>query len=287
MIKNLLLLARPHQYIKNIFIFAPLLFSFQFSTENTLDSILAFILFSMIASSIYILNDIMDIDEDKKHPTKKERPLASGLLSIDIAKKSFLILSILSLIVAFIFNQALFMVLFGYFVLNILYSLRLKHISIIDIIIISTGFVLRLFAGSVVIGVQLSMWIIIMTFLLALFLAIAKRRDDVLLSLSGKETRKNIDGYNLEFINASMVLMAGVIIVSYILYTVSNDVISRLHSSHLYLTAFFVILGIIRYMQITFVEQKSGSPTKIVLKDRFLQYTILFWLVSFIVVVKL
>ena len=125
-----------------------------------------------------------------------------------------------------------------------------------------------------------------MTFLLALFLAVAKRRDDVLLAFEGKETRKNIDGYNLEFVNAVMVFMAGVIVVAYVLYTVSDDVIHRLNSSNLYITAFFVILGVMRYMQITFVEGNSGSPTKLVLKDRFLQITILFWLASFFVIVK-
>lgn len=126
-----------------------------------------------------------------------------------------------------------------------------------------------------------------MTFLLALFLAIAKRRDDVILSNKGKETRKNIDGYNLEFVNAVMVFMSGVIVVSYILYTVSDDVIKRLHTENLYLTSSFVILGIMRYMQITFVEENSGSPTKIVLKDRFLQITILLWLLSFFLVVNI
>lgn len=126
-----------------------------------------------------------------------------------------------------------------------------------------------------------------MTFLLALFLALAKRRDDVLLFSQGKETRKNIDGYNLEFVNASMVLMGGVIIVSYILYAVSIDVINRVHTDKLYLTAFFVILGVMRYMQITFVEQNSASPTKIIVKDKFLQLTILSWIVSFMLVVKI
>lgn len=170
--------------------------------------------------------------------------------------------------------------------MNIAYSLGLKHITIVDIFIIASGFVLRLFAGASVIDNQLSMWIIIMTFLLALFLAVAKRRDDVLLSSQGKETRKNIDGYNLEFVNAVMVFMSGVIVVAYILYTVSDEVIERLNSQYLFLTTFFVILGIMRYMQLTFVEQNSGSPTKIVLKDRFLQITIMFWLASFFVVVK-
>lgn len=285
--KNIIKLLRPHQYIKNLFIFAPLLFSFHFMLNDVINTSVAFMLFSLLASSIYVLNDYMDIEEDKKHPKKKFRPLASGNVSKNSAKILIIILSSISLISAYLLNLHLFIVLMIYFILNIAYSLKLKHITIVDIFIIAMGFVLRLFAGASVIETPLSMWIIIMTFLLALFLALAKRRDDVLLSAEGKETRKNIDGYNLEFVNATMVFMSGVIVVSYILYTVSGEVLSRLHTQNLYLTSFFVILGIMRYMQITFVEQNSGSPTKIVLKDKFLKITILLWLVSFFVVVNI
>jgi len=284
--KDLLILLRPHQYVKNLFIFAPILFAFNFSQANILSSLYAFVLFSILASSVYILNDYLDIQEDKKHPTKCKRPLASGSVSLHHAQMMFLFLAATVFILSFLFSKELFIVLVAYFILNILYSLRLKHIPIVDIFIISTGFVLRLFAGALVTNTPLSMWIIIITFLLAIFLALAKRRDDVLLSLEGKETRKSIDGYNLEFVNAAMVLMSGVVILSYLQYTVSTAVIARLGSEYLYLTAFFVILGILRYMQITFVESASGSPTKIVLKDRFLQITILFWLLSFVGIAK-
>ena len=284
--KNIIKLLRPHQYIKNIFVFAPLFFSFTFIIKDIINTSIVFVLFSLIASSIYVLNDYMDIEEDKQHPKKKYRPLASGKLNKNTAKLLIVILSSVSLISAYFINKDLFIVLLMYFILNIAYSLKLKHITIVDIFIIATGFVLRLFAGASVINNNLSMWIIILTFLLALFLALAKRRDDVLLSSEGKETRKNIDGYNLEFVNATMVFMSAVIVVSYILYTVSDDVIKRLNTQYLYLTAFFVILGIMRYMQITFVENNSGSPTKLILKDRFLQITIILWLMSFFIIVK-
>ncbi len=284
--KAIIKLLRPHQYVKNLFVFAPLIFAFSFTTPNIINSLVVFILFSLIASSIYVLNDLMDIQEDRAHPTKKFRPIASGEVSTKTAKYLFISLSSFSLLLAAIFNFNLFLVLFAYFILNIAYSLKLKHISIVDIFIISTGFVLRLFAGSVATGIELSMWIIIMTFLLALFLSLAKRRDDVLLSLEGKDTRKNIDGYNLEFVNATMVLMSGVVIVSYILYTVSAGVTQRLHTEYLYLTSFFVIIGIFRYMQITFVENNSGSPSKIVVKDTFMKVTILLWILSFVGIIK-
>lgn len=284
--KDIFILLRPHQYIKNLFVFAPLFFSFDFTKNNIALTFLAFAIFSILASSVYIFNDLLDIEEDKKHPKKKFRPLASGRVSKQNAIILFLILSVASLGVSFFVNIHLFMVLLVYFVLNIAYSLGLKHIALVDIFIIATGFVLRLFAGASVMDISLSMWIIIVTFLLALFLALAKRRDDVLLSSQGKETRKNIDGYNLEFVNASMVLMAGIVVVSYVLYTVSPNVMQKFNSHYLYLTAFFVVLGIMRYMQITFVEENSGSPTKIVLRDRFLQVTIFLWIFSFVAIVK-
>ena len=229
----------------------------------------------------------MDIQEDKLHPTKRFRPLASGAIDKNFALILSITLASISLLIASFIEPFLAIVLGIYFILNVGYSLKLKHISIVDIFIISTGFVLRLFAGGVATGITLSYWIIIITFLLALFLALAKRRDDVLLSLAGKETRKNIDGYNLEFVNSTMTLMAGVIVVSYILYSISPEVVAKLHTHYLYLTTFFVVLGIFRYMQLTFVEEKTGSPTKIVVKDRFLKVTILLWLLSFFVVVKL
>ena len=280
-------ILRPHQYIKNFFVFAPLLFSFHFSLGDVINTMMVFTLFCLLASAIYVFNDYMDTEEDKQHPTKKFRPLASGKISKNSAKVLIIFLAMISLISAYLMNLNLFIVFVLYFTLNIAYSLKLKHITLIDIFIIATGFVLRLFPGSTISNTPLSMWIIIMTFLLALFLAIAKRRDDVLLSLKGKETRKNIDGYNLEFVNAVMVFMAGVLVVAYILYTVSEEIIQRLNTHYLYLTSFFVTLGILRYMQITFVEENSGSPTKIVLKDKFLQMTILFWLMSFYIVVNI
>lgn len=284
--RDIFKLLRVHQYIKNLFIFTPLLFSFSLNAQNNLNTLWAFLLFCVLASSIYIFNDLMDIKEDQAHPKKKFRPLANGSVSIKTAKMLILLLSLFSLSVSLVLSFKLFAVLLTYFILNILYSIKLKHISILDIFIIATGFILRLFAGWAVTGIELSIWIILMTFLLAIFLALAKRRDDVLLSLQGQETRKNIDGYNLEFVNASMVLMAGVVIVSYIQYTISAEVIERLGTHYLYLTSFFVILGVLRYMQITFVEQNSGSPTKIVLKDMFMKLTIATWLLSFILVVK-
>lgn len=196
------------------------------------------------------------------------------------------ILFVISLGGAMLLSASFAIILAIYIIMNIAYTFALKHISILDISIIAIGFVLRIYAGAVLIGNTPSMWIVLVTFVLALFLALAKRRDDCLLALDGKKTRKNIDGYNLEMVDAAMTLMAGVTVVAYIMYTVSPEVIERLGTHNLYITALFVIIGILRYIQLTFVEQNSGNPTKLVLKDRFLKITIMAWLISFIVVVK-
>ncbi len=281
-------LLRPHQYVKNIFILSPLFFSFKFrDTDLLFRVLLVTACFCLVASAIYILNDYLDIEEDRKHPTKKNRPLASG----KVPKNHALIIMVLLVVVGaggmtFVSINAL--ILTGIYVLNnILYSYRLKHVPLLDISMISIGFVLRLFIGEAA-GegeLPLSMWIILCTFLLAMFLAMAKRRDDVLLHKEGKQVRKSIDGYNLEFINGGMMIMASVTLVAYISYTISPDVTHRLGTENLYFTVFFVIIGILRYMQITFVEQKSGSPTKVLLKDLFLQLTLVGWVLSFIFLV--
>ena len=247
-----------------------------------LNVLIAFIAFSISASSIYILNDSLDIEEDRQHPQKKFRPLASG----DISKKTALVLMFILFIIGISMMGALsfqaFVILGAYITLNIVYSYYLKHIAIIDVTIIAIGFVLRLFVGSVVAEIQLSSWIILMTFLLSLFIALAKRRSDILIFLNtGNKMRNVIDGYNLEFTNAAMVIMASVIIVTYTLYATSIEVVQRAQSEYLYLTTLFVILGIMRYLQIVFVENEGGSPTEIFLKDKFIQITILVWTFSF------
>ncbi|SFV64031.1 UbiA prenyltransferase family protein [hydrothermal vent metagenome] len=284
-LSHIIKLMRPHQYVKNSFIFLPLFFALKITDLELLTySFIAFIAFSLSASAIYILNDYFDIEEDRQHPKKRYRPLASG----DINKKQAITLIIFLLGTGVSIMSQLSIsatiILLAYLSLNIIYTLSIKHIAILDITTIAIGFVLRLFVGSAVTGIYLSMWIVIMTFLLALFMALAKRRDDILIYLNtGKKMRKVIDGYNLKFIDGAMMIMASIVIVSYILYTTSKDVINRVdNGEYLYLTTLFVLLGIMRYMQITFVFENSGSPSEIILKDRFIQSTILCWILSFI-----
>jgi 4-hydroxybenzoate polyprenyltransferase len=284
--KNLFLslvrLIRPHQYVKNLFIFAPLFFSGALLDLNiAIQGGYVFILFSLLASSVYIFNDIMDVDQDRAHPSKKNRPIASGQVSVLLSVCVMLVFLLLAFLLAFFISANLLYIATLYILINILYSFKLKHYPIIDVSIIALGFVLRVFAGSTLLESSPSIWIVLMTYLLALFLAFAKRRDDVLLSNNGLHVRKSIDGYNLDFVNAAMIIVASVTIVSYILYTISDSVQIRLDSDYLYLTVFFVITGMLRYLQITFVENNSGSPTKVVLRDRFLKINTIAWILSF------
>ena len=281
--KYILALMRSHQYVKNLFIFLPLFFALRITDIVLLESAaFAFVAFSLAASGIYILNDYCDIEDDRQHPEKKDRPLATGAVSKPQAVKMMIFLLAAGFILMLLLSGKAAAVLAVYVTMNIAYSFFLKHIAILDVIIIAVGFVLRLFVGSYATGIPLSMWIVVMTFLLALFMALAKRRDDVLIYLdTGKKTRNVVDGYNLQFLDTAMGIMASVVIVAYTIYTTSAEVVSRVHSEYLYLTALFVIVGIMRYLQIAFVLKDSGSPTRIVLKDRFMQLTILGWGLTF------
>ena len=282
-----LTLLRPKDWAKNLFLFIPLFFSGDFFHWDLYPKlILGFIAFSLVASSIYIINDYRDIEDDKKHPEKKSRPLASG----NVSKPAALIICVLLLItgfaIAFFIRDKFLFVLGIYFILNLAYSFGLKTIPILDIIIVAIGFVLRIKSGAVIAMIGLTEWLNIMVFLLALFMAIGKRRDDVLLKLSsGTDMRKSIKGYNLEFLNVVLSLVCAVIVVAYFMYTMSPDVIRRMGTYRLYYTCLFVLAGILRYLQIIFVHSAAGSPTSILYKDRFIQISILLWITSFYLII--
>lgn len=279
-------LLRPKDWAKNLFLFIPLFFGREiFNPDKLISVFYGFIAFSCIASSIYIINDYRDREDDRKHPVKCKRPLASGAVSPTAA----LIICGLLLLLGFglswwIRDKFLFVVAI-YFFINLAYSLGLKSIAILDIMILAIGFVLRIKGGSVVSYVPLSEWIIIMVFLLAVFMAIGKRRDDVLLKLSsGTDMRKSIKGYNLELLNVLLALVCAVIVVAYFMYTMSEETVQRMGTSRLYYTCIFVLAGIMRYLSIIYVTADSGSPTKILYKDRFIQVTLLLWIASFILI---
>lgn len=283
-----LTLARPHQYLKNALIFAPLFFSGElYDTGALADTFLAFLAFCLAASAVYTLNDLCDAGSDRRHPAKRHRPVASGVISPARAGifGAALLLAALGLALA-LWNTGFSGALGVYLIVNAVYSLFLKHYSVADVLLIASGFVIRIYAGGLVAGVAVSEWLIVITFLLSLFLALGKRRDDLLLEEeAGAPLRKSLDGYNLEFVTHAMTMMAAVVIVGYILYTVSPEVEARHGSKYLYLTGFWVIAGILRYLQLTLVERKSGSPTWVLVHDVYLQLTILMWVLSFFVII--
>jgi decaprenyl-phosphate phosphoribosyltransferase len=282
-------LLRPSHWIKNFFLFIPLFFAGEiFNVAKIIELLIAFLAFSITASSIYIINDYRDIEADRKHPKKCKRPLASGAVSKPAAIVIFVLAVVIGLTLAWYVKPKFLFVTGIYFVLNLLYCFGLKNISILDILILSMGFVLRVKAGGIASEVATSEWLMVMIFLLALFMAIAKRRDDVLIKLeSGQEMRKAAKGYNLDFMNVMLGLVSAVIIVSYLLYTMSPQTIENFGTYRLYYTTLFVIAGLLRYLQITYVENNTGSPTKILYKDRFIQLTILLWVLSFYVIIYL
>ena len=275
------LLMRPRQWVKNAFVFAPLFFTPPaMSVEALIDVLLVFVCFCAVSSAVYCFNDLRDRESDRLHPKKRLRPLAAGRVS---APSAFALASALLL---FGFGLALVAVpqavpvLGAYVLLNIAYSLGLKNISIVDVLVISVGFVLRVYAGAMVIGVMPTPWIQVCAGLLALFIALAKRRDDVVLEI-GTEHRVSLSGYTTLFLDVCIGVSLAALLVSYLIFTLNDDAMARLGSDKLFLTVPFVIAGIFRYLQLTLVFERSGSPTELVFKDLFLILSVVGWLLAY------
>ena len=288
--KKTLLLIRPQQWIKNGFVLIPMFFGGRLlNVDDAIASVVTFFAFSFVASAIYCFNDIIDVEADRRHPIKCHRPIASGAVSVPTAYALMVILTLLSALLLFFLPQrageTAGIVAF-YFLLNMAYCLWLKRHAIIDVCTVAFGFVLRILAGGMACEVAVSNWLVLMTFLLALFLSFAKRRDDVLrMNETGEPPRRNTIRYNLTFINQAITVTGTVTLVCYIMYTVSPEVVSRFHAPYLYLTSIFVLVGLLRYMQLTVVDEVSGDPTKILLRDRFTQAIVVAWIMSFLLII--
>lgn len=289
---NILKLIRPHQWLKNAFVLMPMFFGGSLlDPEDIRASVLTFLAYSFVASSVYCFNDINDVEADRRHPVKCKRPLASGAVSMGTAWMLMALMFVLAaLMTALLGDRGHILkvggVLLFYYILNICYCAKLKQYAIVDVCIVAFGFVLRVLAGGFATDITLSKWLVLMTFLLTLFLSFAKRRDDVLrMNETGEPPRKNTIRYNLTFINQAITITASVTLVCYIMYTVSPEVVARLGSDLLYLTSVFVLLGLLRYIQITVVDKKSGDPTKIMLRDRFTQLVVVLWALTFLILI--
>lgn len=293
MIRSLISLIRPHQWVKNVFVLMPIFFSGRIMDVWCLyEGLITFFAFSFAASSIYCLNDLRDIEDDRRHPVKRLRPLASGKVTKPQALALMAGLAATGLLLSYFLlaqsNVKVTALIAFYLCLNVAYCYKLKQYSIIDVFIIALGFVLRLMAGGQACNIWLSPWIVLMTFLLALFLAFAKRRDDVVLYQEKQIlSRRNVVGYNMPFLNQTLGLIGAITIVCYIMYSVSPDVIARFNSSYVYITSIFVLAAVLRYLQVTIVNAASGSPTKVLLRDRFLQLCIIGWILTFTIILYL
>ena len=291
MTKSILRLTRPKQWIKNMFVFVPMFFGGElFDTHSLWLAVLTFLGFSLVASSIYCYNDIVDVDADRHHPVKCHRPIASGSVSIRMGYTLMALTFVLGMAVQLllppeVMSQVMAVTAF-YYVLNLAYCSKLKQYAILDVCIVAFGFVLRILAGGFACELALSNWIVIMTFLVTLFMSFAKRRDDVLrMNLTGEPPRKNTVRYNLTFINQAITITASVTLVCYIMYCVSPEVTERFDTPYLYLTFVFVLLGLLRYIQIAVVDEKSGDPTKIILRDHFSQVIVAAWILTFLLMI--
>ncbi len=288
--KNLIRLIRPHQWVKNLVVLLPVFFGGALlHIESVYAGLVTALCFSFAASSIYCLNDIVDVDDDRRHPVKCHRPMASGAISIPQGYTLMFSMFVLSMLSTFLLRQSQLetaSVILFYWLLNIAYCLKLKQYAIIDVCVVSFGFVLRILAGGYATSIHLSKWIVLMTFLLMLFLSFAKRRDDVVrMNETGHAPRQNTIRYNLTFINQAITITSSVTLVCYIMYTVSPETIHNFHTDYLYLTSVFVLVGLLRYIQIAVVDKRSGDPTKVMLHDRFMQFVVLAFGLAFLFII--
>jgi 4-hydroxybenzoate polyprenyltransferase len=278
---------RPKQWVKNVFIFTGLIFSRNLFKVDLLARVSAgFILFSLAASSVYIFNDIQDIDKDRQHPEKRKRPLAAGVLSVQTAYVVSTILAIFALVAGYFLDKMFFAILVAYVVMNVAYTLKIKEMVILDVMFIAFGFVIRVLAGTVLAGVRPSDWLIICTITISLFLGFSKRRHE--LSLMGNNSnghRKVLTHYSIPFLDQMIAVATACSVMSYALYTISEETVARFGTRNLVFTIPFVLYGIFRYFYLIHQKEKGGNPTSAVLTDLPLFLDGILWLIAVILII--
>jgi 4-hydroxybenzoate polyprenyltransferase len=289
MILNLLKLARPKQWIKNFFVFAPLIFSKHvFEADFLIASLSAFFVFCISSSTVYIINDIMDVESDRSHPKKKYRPIASGEVSV---RQALIFLAVLIgiIIFMFFFQKPVFVfVIILYFVTNLIYSVKVKSIVLLDVFFISFGFMLRVLGGAAAISVAISSWMILTTIFISLFLAISKRRGELSQVINHEnieKQRKVLREYSVEFADQLNTIAAAGTIISYALYSVSERTVITFGTDKLIYTTPFVIYGIFRYMYLMHKKNLGESPTSIVTKDIPIMINVFFWFIACVMII--
>lgn len=287
MVKNIILSLRPKQWTKNLIIFAGLVFSRHFlNTRYFLESLAAFAIFCLLSGTVYIVNDIVDRESDRMHPVKSKRPIAAKSLAVNSAIIFAVIFAIAALFFAYLMNQLFFLVALAYFILMLAYSFFLKKIVILDVLVVAIGFALRAYAGTVAIDVQISVWLFLCAILLALFLAISKRRHELVLFEAAAPTHRNVlSEYSKPLLDQMISIVTAATLIAYSIYTIAPETVTKFHSKNLVLTIPFVLYGIFRYLYLIYQKQLGGSPESILLEDRSLIISIFGWLLSVIIII--
>ncbi|UCF71710.1 MAG: decaprenyl-phosphate phosphoribosyltransferase [candidate division WOR-3 bacterium] len=285
-LKEYLQLLRPKQWMKNVFIFAGLIFSKNFFDPESVETgIYAFIVFSLLSSSGYIFNDILDYREDAAHPLKAKRPIAAGRIRGRSAAAVALLLAVLSFVAAWTLNHNFFFVCLTYSALMVLYSAAVKRVVILDVFAVAFGYVLRAIAGAVVIGVDISSWLLLCTLLIALFLVVSKRRTEmVLLGDDAAKHRKILAKYSLPLLNQMISIVTASCIVAYCLYTLAPETVAKFGTKNLIYTVPFVIYGLFRYLYVTYQKVQTDMPERVLFNDRPLQVCLVAWIVSCVMI---
>lgn len=281
-----LLLLRPRQWLKNVFVFAGLIFSRHFFYPASIEkSIFAFIIFSLLSSSGYVLNDIIDYREDIAHPSKAKRPIAAGKITRMSAALVAVVLTLLSFAGAWFLDRNFLIVCLAYSVLMVLYSAAIKHVVVLDVLFVAFGYVLRAIAGAVVIQVEISSWLLLCTLLIALFLAVAKRRTEiVLLGEDATRHRRILAQYSLPLLNQMIGIVTAACIVAYCMYTLAPETVAKFGTKDLIYTVPFVVYGLFRYLYITYQTVQTDIPERVLFSDLPLQICLVAWILSCIMI---
>jgi len=275
-------LARPHQWIKNALVLAALLFGQRlFVFHDVVLALIAVVAFCALSSAGYILNDISDRDADRLNPAKCDRPLARGDLTVAAASRAALLLGTIAAVLSIVLGWAFVGIALLYVALQLVYSLWAKHRVVIDVIAVAIGFVLRAFAGGVAIDVEVSPWLVFITFVLALFLVLARRRHELIALGDGAIAHRSaLSQYSVRLVDQMISIVAGATLVSYMIYTASAEVEAKLGTRHLYLTVPFVAFGILRYLYLIDERNEGGDPASALLHDRPLMLTVALWILT-------
>ncbi len=281
-VRGLMVELRPQEWTKNLLVFTGLIFSRSLTDpHNIWNSFLGFAIFCSASSGVYLFNDLCDLKEDRQHPVKRNRPLASGVLNVGLARFVMVLLFAVAALGALLLNHGFALIIGIYLLTCLAYSLKLKDIVILDVILIASGFVLRAISGAVIIGVEISEWLVLCTSMVALLVGFGKRRHElVLLEESAENHRRSLSDYSLSFLDSIMNICAGAAVLTYALYTRADETVQRVGSRAMLLTIPFVVYGIFRYLFLIHERKTGGDPVQLLFRDRPTLLNLLLWILT-------